>query len=172
MTAEQIQAIAAVATFLAAALAVWATFRAPRLAAQFAEQLRVASQKEQEARSAKYLIFANLMQFRSQMLNPNAVASLNLIDVVFRDAREVRDAWRHFQAATQEEPYSFDRIRERYLAIIEKIARDLGLSESITIADIQNSYYPRALGEADEAGFLELQDKLRKLRPPGSNPFA
>ena len=166
MSPEQIQAAAAIATFLAAALAVWAAFRAPKLAAEFAERLRIDNQREQESRQAKFMIFANLMQFRAQILNPVAVGSLNLIDVVFADSPEVRGAWRHFHQATEEtNSYSYEKIRERYLSVVEKIARDIGLSDKITIADIQNSYYPRGLGEVDEATYYELQDKLKRFRP-------
>jgi hypothetical protein len=166
MTAEQIQAVAAMLTFLAAALAVWATFRAPKVAAEFAERLRSDAQREVELRNQKLLIFANLMQFRAQMLHPNAVGALNLIDVVFADSPEVRIALRHFheEAKKSDEAFSGDRLRERYLSIIEKIARDMGLSEKITISDIQNSYYPRGMGEADELAYREAQDKLSRLR--------
>lgn len=169
MSPQEIQAVAAVATFFAAALAVWATLRAPRLAAEFAERLRFDAQRDSERRNQKLFIFANLMQYRAQILNPNAVGSLNLIDVVFVDCPEVRLAWRHFHEATMSgADFSSERVRERYLAIIEKIARNLGLSEAITISDIQSSYYPRGLGEVDEAAFLEVQDKLKRFRGPES----
>ena len=100
------------------------------------------------------------------MFHPNAIGALNLIEVVFVDSPEVRVAWRHFHEETvkPDNVFSGERLRERYLAIIEKIARDMGLSDRITIADIQNSYYPKGLGEADEAAFLETQDKLQRLR--------
>jgi hypothetical protein len=171
MTAEQIQALAAVMTFFAATLAVWATFRAPRLAAEFAENLRAGSQREAELRHQKLVILSNLMQYRSQMLHPNAIGALNLIEVVFVDSPEVRVASRHFHEETtkQNEAFSADRLRERYLGIIEKIARDMGLSDRITLTDIQNSYYPKGLGEADEAAFLETRDKLQRLRYPSQD---
>lgn len=167
MTAEQVQAIAAVATFLAAALAVLAAFRAPTLAARFAEKLRVDSQREQERRNAKLNVFATLMQFRAQMANPVAVGALNLIDVVYCESQEVRDAWRHFHAAASapEGQFSGERLRERYLAIIAAMARDLGLQKTITIGDIQMAYYPTALQNFDLATHLETQEKLRRFDP-------
>lgn len=167
MTADLVQAIAAVATFLAAAAAVFATFRAPRLAAKFAEDLRIANQKADEERRLKLWVFTTLMQFRRQIINPSAVAALNLIDVVFCDNAEVRNAWRSFSAAVHETPYSPEKVSERYHSILEKMARGLGLHESISIADIQNAYYPEGLGQLDEATYLETQEKLQRLRSTG-----
>lgn len=166
MSADQIQAVAAVATFLAALAAVWATFRAPKLAAEFAENLRAASQKQEEERRLKLWIFTTLMQYRRSIISHDAVSALNLIDVVYRDSKEVRDAWRSFLKATDEKPTSSEKIVERYHMILEKMAGALGLSDSIAISDIHASYYPEGLGQQGEAEYLELQEKLRRLREP------
>lgn len=164
MSPQEIQAFAAGATFLAAVLAVWATFRAPKLAAQFAERLRVEGQKGEEERRLKVQVFTTLMQNRAQIAGSNAVSALNVIDVVFCESPEVREAWRHFRLATDEQPYSAEKVVERYLSIIEKMARDLGLARSITISDIQACYYPEKLGHMDEAAYWEAQAKLRKFK--------
>ncbi len=103
-------------------------------------------------------------------MHPNVVGPLNLIDVVFVDSPDVRVAWRHFLEATKEATFSPERLRERYLSIIDKIARDIGLSDKVTIVDIQNSYYPRGLGDMEEAAYLEALDKLQRLRNPGPGP--
>ena len=67
MEAGTIEAIAAVAAFLAASAAVWATFRAPRLAAKFAEDLRADSQKSELENNQKLWVFTTLMQNRAQI---------------------------------------------------------------------------------------------------------
>ena len=168
MEAATIQAIAGVATFLAACMAVWATLRAPRLAAEFAEKLRADALRAEEARRQKFYIFATLMQYRTQIMNSDAVAALNLIDLAYRDSRDVRLAWKYFHAATLETPSSPERIIERFNAIIEKMAKDLGLGDQITVEDIKTTYYPTGLGQVHEAGMLEVWDKLERLRPkPG-----
>ena len=136
------------------------------MAAQFAEQLRTENQAAEERRRLKLFIFSTLMQCRSQIINPNSVAALNLIDVVFIDSKEVREAWKDFHNSTEAKPFSMMATVERYHAIIEKIARDLGLNQQITISDIRNSYYPSGLGDMDEAAFLETQDKLQRLKNP------
>jgi hypothetical protein len=161
---DAIQAIAAVATFFAACLAVWASFRAPKLAAQFAEELRAASARADEQRRQKMFIFTTLLQNRAHIANPDCVSALNFIDIVFIDDREVRDALVHFRAATDASPASVERTVERYLSIIEKMARNIGLNDKITISDIQSYYYPTGLGEVHEAERLELKERLDRLR--------
>ena len=165
MTAEQIQAVAAVATFLAAATAVWATFRAPKLAARFAEQLRADGQVAGERRQLQQYVFLTLMRYRSAIMNPECVAALNAIDVVFCDAAEVRNAWRDFcNIANTSEPAGAI-IVERYVVILDKMAAAMGLSQTITVFDVRNSWYPKGLGDLDYAALLEAQDKIRKLAP-------
>jgi hypothetical protein len=89
-----------------------------------------------------------------------------MIDVVFVEDREVRLAWRHFVEATELQPFSGERVVERYLAIVEKMARALGLSDNITVEDVKSSYYPVALGHLDEATYLEALDKRARFKPP------
>jgi hypothetical protein len=166
LTSEQVQAVAAIATFFAALVAVWATFRAPKVAAQFAEDLRRNGAVIEEQRRLKLLIFTNLLQYRAQISHENSVASLNLIDVVFIDSDEVRQAWKDFKMAAHTEPFNGVAVIERYHGIINCIARDLKLSGKISIGDIRDSYYPRGLGELAELAQLETQTKLSALRQP------
>lgn len=164
ITAEWVQAIASVLTLGAAALAVWATFRAPKLAAEFAEKLRENAQALEEQKRLKLFVLTTLMQFRGQIANPNSVAALNLIDLVFSASPEVRNAWRHFNDATKAQPYSNEATMERYRQIINCIARDVGLSGDLTVQDIGTSYFPQGLAEIDEAIHLETREKLSRLR--------
>ncbi|MBI1686850.1 DUF6680 family protein [Caulobacter hibisci] len=164
-SAEGVQAIASALTFLAACVAVWASFRAPRLAAQFAEQLRRDSAQSDEQRRLKMMIFTTLLQNRAHISHPDCVTALNLIDLAFIDDREVRDALAHFRAATDDTiRREGDRAAERFLVIIEKISRSLGMSDRITISDIRTPYYPTGLAELHEMQRLEMQDKLTALR--------
>lgn len=158
-----VQAVAAVATFLAACVAVWASFRAPKLAAQFAEQLRSSSTVADEVRRQKYLIFATLLENRSHIAAANCVSALNLIDLIFIDDREVRSALAHFRVATDDPNATDDRRVECFFSIIEKISRHLGLSDKITIADIRTRYYPTALANEHQVHQLEIQQKFRQL---------
>ena len=164
MTSAQIQAVAAIATLLAACAAVWATFRAPRLAAEFAENLRASATKVEEARRIKLAIFSNLLQYRAQIASEPCVATLNLIDFAYSDSVEVRNAWKDFLADTTADPFISMSVIERYLSIIHSMARHLGLSEQITIADIRAQYYPKGIGERAELEQLEFEQKLNSLR--------
>jgi hypothetical protein len=166
---EAIQAVAAVATFLAACVAVWATFRAPKVAAEFAEALRTATSRADEQRRQKLFIFATLLENRAHIVAPACVSALNLIDLVFIDDREVRDALVHFRSSTDGPASNAERTVERYLFIIEKIARNIGLSEKITISDIQTPYYPTGLSNVHEAERLELEERLARLKA-GAKP--
>ena len=111
-------------------------------------------------------VFTTLMQYRAAIISSDAVNALNLIDVVYLDAPEVRQAWADFSIATNQQPHSPAAIVERYNQIIERMVRHLGLNSSITIADIRNHYYPTGLGQRDEAAMLETEDKLKRFKQP------
>jgi hypothetical protein len=139
--AAWIQAAASVATFVAACVAVWATFQAPKRAAEIAEALRRANDRADSERKSKYYILETLLRHRASILHNDAVNALNLIDIVFIDVSEVREAYQQFWNATAE-PSPWELKLERYNTIIEKIVRHLGMNEHIKASDIQRSYHP------------------------------
>jgi hypothetical protein len=162
---DWIQAVAAVLTFGAAGLAVWATFRAPKLAAEFAERLRADAQVDDEKRRMKLFVFTTLMQYRAAILNPNCVAALNLIDVAFIDDTKTREAWKDFCHATDPKNNLTQSITERYIQILDKMAQGLGLSSQISIFDVRACYYPEGMGKMDHAALLEAEDKIQRFSP-------
>ena len=162
---DWVQAIAAILTLGAAGLAVWATFRAPKLAAQFAEQLRTDSQLDDEKRRLKLYVFTTLMQYRAAIANPNCVAALNLIDVAFIDDLGTRNAWKDFCHATDPKNSLIHTITERYIQILDKMSQGLGLSSQISIFDVRACYYPESMGKFDEAALLEAEDKIQRFKP-------
>jgi hypothetical protein len=164
MTAEQVQAIAAIATFFTAGLAVWAAFKAPKLAADFAEGLRIANLRVEEQRRRKLILFATLLENRGSMATVQSVSAINLTDLVFADVAEVREARKDFMEAANAESFEVVALYERYLGLIRAIARDLGLQDSISIADIRSAWLPTGLGEQAELEQLERQQKLAELR--------
>lgn len=175
MDADNVQAVAAVFTFLAACVAVWAAFRAPKLAAAFAEELRQRSTAADEARRQKIWILSTLMQHRATFEFPDAVNALNAISLVFVEDQEVRDAYTHFLAAAGRKGSEFQHaeLRERYLALIEKIVRNLGMNRKITVADIHEGYFPhfmskqrmllaKDIDDRFDAAFPGVQDRMTK----------
>jgi hypothetical protein len=85
----------AVFSAVATGFTAFATWQAPRAAAKLSESLRRDAEKAQERQRSKLQIFVTLMQERAAIYSETAVKSLNLIDVVFSDSREVCDAWNY-----------------------------------------------------------------------------
>jgi hypothetical protein len=83
----------AVFSAVATGFAAFAAWQAPRAAAKLAESLRRDAEKAQERQRSKLQIFVTLMQERAAIYSETAVKSLNLIEVIFSDSREVCDAW-------------------------------------------------------------------------------
>ena len=159
---DWIIAVAATLTMVAAIAALIVAWRAPQMAAQFAEQLRRDDAVESDRAKLRMAIFISLMKSRNQILHREAIDALNLVDVVFADAQSVRRARKSFIEATLEEPSQPVKIVERYHALIDKVAAEVGFSGSIGPSDIQSGYYPRGLGKLDEAALAEAEEKIAR----------
>src|SRR6056297_2675998 len=85
--------IAALCSAIAAIAAVIVTWRAPRSAAKYAEELRLVSSKVEEGRRLKFHIFRELLKARGVQITRESVAAMNLIDLAFCKSPMVRDAW-------------------------------------------------------------------------------
>lgn len=132
------------------------------MAATFAEQLRRDSEAENERSRLRMAVFISLMKCRNQIMHRDAIDALNVVDVVFSDSFAIREARRSFAAATLEEPSQPVKIVERYHALIEKVANEVGFSSVVSPADIQSGYYPRGLGQLDEAAFADAEEKIAR----------
>lgn len=168
MGSDQVQAVAAVATFLAACVAVWATFKAPERAALFAEKLRETTVKAERAENARMSIFTTMMEYRGHIASIENVRVMNLIDVTFSDRPMVRQAWRHFNDETLRQPADNSAIFRKYLEMLDTIASDLGMGGRITRSDIETVYYPEYLRVRDQTS---LPQALAKNDAPSSKDF-
>lgn len=155
-------AIAAMLTMLAAGAALVVAWRAPKMAAQFAENLRTANEAANERVKMRLLIFTALMKCRSQLLHQDALAALNMIEVAFPDSQPVRAARKSFIAATLEEPSQPVKIIERYHSLIDKVATEVGFGTTVGPSDIQSGYYPLGIGKLDEAALADAEDKIAR----------
>lgn len=163
--AAWLQAGAGVLTFGAAAWAVLAAYRAPKLAASFAEQLRRDHAAEEEAQREKKWILSTLMRYRGQMLHHDVVSALNMIDIAFLHSKDVREAYQQYWTATNtDNPFALRR--ERFFRIIAAIAGDLGLSQELRVADIERSYYPQFVGRRIEVELAETDLRWDQLHNP------
>ncbi len=162
ITPEWVQAIASIATLGTAGAALKIALDGPRRSARFAEEYRALSKEADDRRAMRVGVFATLMRCRSQMLHVDAVTALNLVDVAFIDAPNVRESWRHFLVAAGAKPFNATALIERYHGIIHAIAREMKLSDSISLTDVQAAYYPEAFGTMDEAALADAEEKLAR----------
>lgn len=149
---DWIQAYGAITTaflsFIAAALAAVATYRAPILAAAVADHLRSRSERENELRRMRLLVFFTLMQERATLASPQSVQMLNAIDAVFHDCGPVREAWAdlyHAFGRLNDTPSTV--VDDKHRELLRQMAIHLGLSESLKRDDFSRTYFPTALAE-------------------------
>lgn len=164
ITPEWVQAGAAIATLGAAIVATVIAANTPKRAAAFAEQYRREGKAADDRAQLRIGVFAALMRCRNQIVHVDAVTALNLVDVAFIDAPQVREAWKHFLVATTAEPFVAVSVVERYHGIIHAIAREMELSDRISLTDIQSAYYSRAFGTLDEAALAEAEEKISRRK--------
>lgn len=105
-------------------------------------------QKRSEKRKDKMQVFMTLMKTRAFAWNMDIVNALNVIDVVFSDNKDVRDAWKnHYSALCVSEPKENElkRIQDTKYKLLEVMAKSLGYRDDINWEIIQSPYYPKGL---------------------------
>jgi Flp pilus assembly protein CpaB len=161
---ELVQLAIAAFAALAAGLSAYATWRAPQAAAELAESLRRSSERDNERRRLKLHVFGALMQERASWASHDAVRALNLIDVVFHDCKDVREAWAElyqaFDSSKMVPSHAQDERRKKLLAVM---AVDLGLGDELRSDDLGRVYYPNALAEEEYVRQLERQAAKARL---------
>jgi hypothetical protein len=172
MTEQIASVIAAVFSAIATALAAFATWKGPIHAAKLAEDLRRKAAAEDERRKLRLQVFTTLMAHRAIIYDAEAVKNFNLIDVVFHDSRDVRDAWAKFFASLDGVKKIPRHVQDELLhRLLNAMAADLGLSGSLVPDDLSRVYYPDALAEAAYVEGLDRRARLQLLRG-GSGPAA
>ncbi|HJV43172.1 DUF6680 family protein [Caulobacter sp.] len=162
-TAEEWQAIAGIATFAAACVAVWASFRAPKLAAEFAEKLRRDAFASERARLMQIDLLFELMKHRNRYTYSDIYPSLNLIDLVFSESPPIRQAWHQFFLSVTDQGAVNSLRQERYNKIIEEIVRYLGLGDQINSLNVQMAYVPTIEHKRQEVLLAEINRKWDEL---------
>lgn len=159
---DWIQAGASVLTMLAAVAALVIASKAPKLAAQFAEQFRSRSATSEVVWRFQLQVFTALMAHRSEIMHPEARSAINTVDVAFAGFSEVRNARRLFIEATVAQPFDSTAIVERYHGLIEAVARALNLTDAISGFDVRAGYYPEAVAKLDAAAIADAEEKLAR----------
>lgn len=168
MTGYFLQNPAVLAAFLSAVatgIAAWAAWKGPVAAARAAEDLRRNNDDLHERRRLKMWVFSTLMQERAYIASIDAVRALNLIDVVFRDASPVREAWANlFLAYATDSAVPRHVQDERLRLLLREMAIDLGIADSLRGDDLGRVYYPQAIEEEERLRQLERKVALGRLQ--------
>jgi hypothetical protein len=165
---DKIALLTAVFSAIATALAALATWRAPMSAAKLAERLRRDGEQGAERQKQKMWVFSMLMQERAQIHSDNGVRALNLIDVVFNDSREVRDAWSDLYGAFEMRPLVQHLIDERLRKLLSAIAKDIGLSDELRNDDLGRVYFPVVQQQEQFIRDMQRQQALASLQSQGA----
>jgi len=161
---EQLGLLTAIFSAIATALAAFATWRAPMSAAKLAEALRRDAERDSERRRQKLYVFSTLMQERAQIHSDNGVRALNLIDIVFSDSPQVRDAWAELYAAFSFKPLLPHVINERLLRLLGAIAKNIGLADDLRTDDLTRIYRPIVQEQDQFIKDMQRQQALARLQ--------
>ena len=158
----------AIFSAIATAFAAFATWRAPTSAAKLAEALRRDAERLDERQKRKLYLFSMLMQERTQIASENAVRALNLIDVVFNESREVREAWSELFLAFHMKPLLQHVIDERLRKLLGAIAKDVGLADELRSDDLGRVYFPIVQAQEQFIKDMQRQQILASLQGQNS----
>jgi len=123
-------------------------------------------QRRQRMLDARRGVLATLVGNRHQIIAPETVRALNLIDLVFHDEPTVRGLWKeYFEMLANEglnNPLGWEQRGKKNVELITEMAKRVGLGKHITHLDIQRIYSPVGLGQ-QEARLIELQAELIRV---------
>ena len=166
MTPQEIAFLAAGCSAIAAICSAAAAWRVPHAVAEQNEKIR----KGNEARTRKLHILETLVQHRAMIAEPASVAALNSIVIVFSESSRVKDAFTRFLAATSFNPMDKGAVVERYIAIINAIVSDLGMDGQIAGTDVDQIYFPEALGMAKAVESAEIAARFNAMATANNDP--
>ena len=173
MSVVVLQVLGTLLSAIAAVAAAYAAWIGPRSAAELAEKLRRDGEAADETRRLRMFVFNTLMQERARLYSEEGVKALNLIDTVFSDCSDVREAWTNLYM-------SYDRSndipshvsQERLAVLLQEMAKTLGLASELRLEDLNRIYFPTALQEQRLIDDLQRREALRRLEnsaSPGAN---
>lgn len=122
----------------------------PIAAVVIGQRLQIHSEKRKD----KMQIFKTLMTSRIYGWTPDSVHALNIIDIVFVDDKNVRDAWKDLNdkyRVTNPDQQHIKKIENAQYKLLEAIANSLGYKKKITWETIQNPYMPIGMVKQIEA---------------------
>ena len=105
-------------------------------------------QTRSEKRKDKMHIFKTLMTSRVYGWTQESVYCLNIIDIVFADDREVRNAWKDLYdkyCVQNPDESQLKKIETAQYKLLESMAVSLGYKDKVTWETIQNPYIPQGM---------------------------
>lgn len=132
-------------------------------------------QRRSDDRRNKLQLFGTLMAQRHDPFSGETVKALNLIDAVFVNDPEVREAWTRYYAALSDQALNEGTgasIREdKRQDLLLTMVKALGLSRQVTSADLLRGYMPTWANEATLIAVMQrraaLEEINRRLNPGG-----
>ena len=136
-------------------------------------------QTRSEKRKDKMHIFKTLMTSRVYGWTQESVYCLNIIDIVFADDREVRNAWKDLYdkyCVQNPDESQLKKIETAQYKLLESMAVSLGYKDKVTWETIQNPYIPQGMLRQIEAqnqsqqAYNKLLLNMQQMIPQNKNP--
>lgn len=115
-------------------------------------------QRKSTKYNRKLNIFETMMSYRYMIHAEESVKAINSIDVVFYEDDNVRNALASFMNEAGKKPEFNPNIEDKYLKLLEEMAKALKLKD-IHWDDIKQTYYPNGLLQKNQD-----EEVLRKVQ--------
>lgn len=147
--------LTAFATLCAAVAAVYGPYAAARVAR------RLEGQREQ--RNRKLWAFTTLMAHRLNWGQRDPSLALNMIDVLWMENKEVRDAWADFYRTLPEgSGYAELQKHEKFRTLLAAMAKDLDLADGFRPDDFARVYLSSAVAAQENAAFAMNMETINR----------
>lgn len=116
-------------------------------------------QKNERKKQDKMKILIDLMTSRIYGWTPQSVNSMNIIDIIFSDSKNVKEAWHKFFDLCKINNPSEHQLKDidaSRCKLIEEIAVNLGYKDKLTWNEIQSFYLPQGM-----ANYIQEQQKFQ-----------
>ncbi len=119
-------------------------------------------------REDKMRILLDLMVSRIYGWTSQSVHSMNIIDIVFADSVNVKNAWHRFFDLCKVKDPSEQQLKDMEIArykLIEEIANNLGYKDKLTWDEIQSCYMPQGMVDnlKNQQNFQNMQLQICKM---------
>lgn len=131
-------------------------------------------QDRSEKRKDKMQAFKVLMIARIYGWTEDSVRVLNVLDIIFSDDNNVRQAWKDLYdklCTDAPDANQVKKITQAQYKLLETMAKSLGYRNKITWETIQNPYIPNGMLEqmnrqnASQQNYNEVLEGIKKLMP-------